>query len=269
MIDPRDEIFAAVRGSTVTAAVIVDDPGVVCGTASVIECADELGFLIDELRADGALVRSGDVVCRFRASPKEVALAEERLIGLLAKPSGIATATREFVERADGTLRVVSGAWKKLPFTQRDMIRNAIQCGGAEPRITTIPFAYIDKNMARILGGPVAAVAVARGLPGRKVVQLGGGDTLGETACELASAGADIIFVDTGDRSDVALVDGALRDTGMRGSVQLAFAGGIKPVDLDGLAELGVDIVDVGRAIVDAPLVDMHLAVLDVDGGRK
>ena len=54
-----------------TAAVIVDDPGVVCGTASVIECADELGLLIDELRAEGALVRSGDVVCRFRASPKK------------------------------------------------------------------------------------------------------------------------------------------------------------------------------------------------------
>ena len=266
MIDPRDEIFRAVRSSTVTAAVIADDPGVLCGTASVIECADELGLRIEELPTDGARVRPGDVVCQFRASPKQVALAEERLIGLLAKPSGIATATREFVERADGTLRVVSGAWKKLPFSQRDMLRNAIQCGGAEPRITTIPFVYIDKNMARMLGGPVAATAAARGLPGRRVVQVGGGDTLGETACELASAGADIIFVDTGDRSDVALVDGSLRDKGIRDIVQLAFAGGLKPVDIDGLAELGVDIVDVGRAIVDAPLVDMHLAVLDIDG---
>ncbi len=269
MIDPRDEMFRAVQGSMVTAAVIADDPGFLCGTASVIECADELGLRIEELRTEGSRVRPGDVVCQFRASPIQVALAEERLIGLLAKPSGIATATREFVQRADGTLRVVSGAWKKLPFSQRDMLRNAIQCGGAEARITTIPFVYIDKNMARMLGGPVAATAAARGLPGRRVVQLEGGDTLCETARELASAGVDIIFVDTGDRSDVALVDEALREEGIRDSVQLAFAGGIKPVDIDGLAEHGVDIVDVGRAIVDAPLVDMHLAVLDIDGVGK
>jgi nicotinate-nucleotide pyrophosphorylase (carboxylating) len=269
MTDPRDHVFAAVSELTVTAAVIADDAGVVCGVSAAVASTDELGFHLDEILTEGASVRSGDAVCRFRASPKQVALAEERLIGLLGKPSGIATATREFVEQADGKLRVVSGAWKKLPFSQRDMIRNAIQCGGAEPRITTTPFVYIDKNMARILGGPTPALAAASGLPGQKVVQLGGGDTLPDAACELASAGADIIFVDTGDRADVALVDEALRAKGMRGRVQLAFAGGLKPVDLDGLAELGVDIVDVGRAIVDAPLVDMHLAVLDIDGGRK
>jgi nicotinate-nucleotide pyrophosphorylase (carboxylating) len=46
--------------------------------------------------------------------------------------------------------------------------------------------------------------------------------------------------------------------------VRLAFGGGVQLTDIDRLRELDVDIVDVGRAIVDAPLLDMRFRVVDV-----
>ncbi|MGW8314331.1 MAG: hypothetical protein ACWGNV_01935, partial [Bacteroidales bacterium] len=45
---------------------------------------------------EGSEVRSGDEVARFAGGPKQVVAAEDVLIGLLAKPSGIATAARRF-----------------------------------------------------------------------------------------------------------------------------------------------------------------------------
>jgi nicotinate-nucleotide pyrophosphorylase (carboxylating) len=44
----------------------------------------------------------------------------------------------------------------------------------------------------------------------------------------------------------------------------LAFGGGVQLTDIDRLRGLDVDIVDVGRAIVDAPLLDMRFQVVGV-----
>lgn len=47
--------------------------------------------------------------------------------------------------------------------------------------------------------------------------------------------------------------------------IKFAFAGGVAAKDLAGLAEAGANIVDVGRSIIDAPLLDFRL---DVRHGR-
>jgi nicotinate-nucleotide pyrophosphorylase len=54
----------------------------------------------------------------------------------------------------------------------------------------------------------------------------------------------------------------ALKDHGLRSRVKVAFAGGVQLGDIEQLAEIGIDIVDIGRPIVDAPLLDMRLDVV-------
>ena len=54
------------------------------------------------------------------------------------------------------------------------------------------------------------------------------------------------------------------KDPGLRSGVEVAFAGGVQLGDIEALAEIGVDVVDVGRPIVDAPLLDMRLDVVEV-----
>jgi len=160
---------------------------------------------------DGAAVLGGEQILWLSGTPMQVAVAEERVIGLLAKPSGIATAAAAFVARAGGRPRIVSGAWKKLPFGQKDMIRSAITIGGAEPRIAEWPFTYIDKNMVAMLGGVRATLEIVAGLPSRRtVIQLGGGDITSD-ACDAATCGVHVVFVDTGRIADLDRVVGALR----------------------------------------------------------
>ncbi|MFI8975280.1 molybdopterin-binding protein [Nocardia asteroides] len=247
-----------------SAAIVATEPGVVANLAGARSIADEIGLAIDASLADGDAVAPGDEVMRVSGSPLQILLGEERLIGALAKPSGIATATRKFVEQAGDRLQVVSGAWKKLPLSQKEMIRSAITTGGAAPRIAEWPFMYLDKNFVRILGGVADCLRAVDAQPDlvdhRRIIQIGDGD-LATDACIAAAAGAGIVFIDTGNIDDIAVVSARLEDQGLRSRVALAFGGGVQLDDIKVLAGLDVDIVDVGRPIVDAPLLDMRLRV--------
>jgi nicotinate-nucleotide pyrophosphorylase (carboxylating) len=266
MSDPRDKFFEPVANARVTARVVAEEPGILAGAGAVPASLAEIGMSALRQLADGATVQRGALVTEIEGSPKQIALAEERLIGLLAKPSGIATATARFVARAGGRMRVVSGAWKKLPFSQKELIRRAIVVGGAAPRIAEWPFLYIDKNFVRMQGGLEQAMAAAgRFDPGKRIVQIRGeyGD-IGEEAVRVAALGASIVFVDSGRIADAERALAALEARGLRRAVEVAFAGGVQLGDIEALAEIGVDVVDVGRPIVDAPLLDMRLDVVEV-----
>ena len=98
-------------------------------------------------------VRPSEVIAVLRGNPKQMALAEEELIGWIAKSSGIATAARKAKAIAGRKLKVVSGAWKKMPVPIKDLIRQAILDGGIYYRISEKPFIYLDKNYVKILEG--------------------------------------------------------------------------------------------------------------------
>ncbi|PXX03283.1 hypothetical protein [Mycolicibacterium moriokaense] len=263
MTDPRPLLFSGISGRSVTAALSADDSGIVVHTDGAAAVATELGLIVDHCLTEGKPVEPGDEVLRVTGSPIQIALAEERLVGLVAKPSGIATAARRFVDSASWHFQIVSGAWKKLPFSQKDMIRSAIAAGGAAPRIADWPFIYLDKNFVIMLGGvqgALDAVAAYPELAGyRRIVQVIDADG----ACAAARGGAHIVFVDTGHLEDLSSVSQALRVNGLRDRVRLAFGGGVQLTDMDRLRGLDVDIVDIGRAIVDAPLLDMTFRVVD------
>jgi nicotinate-nucleotide pyrophosphorylase (carboxylating) len=262
--DIRDEILDGIAEQTVIASIIADDDGIVAETTAAEQEAEELGLTTCHILSEGSRVRRGDEVARFYGRPKQIVMAEERLIGLMAKPSGIATAARLFVEKAGGRPVIVSGAWKKMPQLQKDVIRRAILIGGANCRISREPFLYLDKNYIRMLGGIRESLAAINGLKGyAKVVQIKGdyGDVDRE-ACEAVDHGADIIFIDSGRQRDLENVIGRLKQLGCRHRVKIAFGGNIRLEDIEPLKALDVDILDIGRQIIDAPLLDMRLEVI-------
>ena len=100
--DLRDEIFRTVDGRKVTGVIIADDEGIVAETNWAADESKRIGLTLLGILEEGSPVRPGDEIARFSGSPKQVVSAEDVLIGLMAKPSGIATAARAFVMRADG-----------------------------------------------------------------------------------------------------------------------------------------------------------------------
>ena len=119
-----------------------------------------------------------------------------------------------------------------------------------------------------MLGGVESTLAAVAAIADRrKVIQLKG-DT-GEIVSEALSAvryGADIIMIDTGCLDDALLVHNALCANGYRDAVKLAFAKGIRIEMAGEFCNKGIDILDIGVAIVDAPLLDMKMEVIGVAG---
>jgi len=260
--DIREIVFASIRQQQFCAEITTERDGVISGVGRLHSALSAMGIESEICVDDGAMVCTGRVVARIRGTPSQIAIAEEFSIGALAKPSGIATRARRAVELAGSEMRIVCGAWKKMPSEIKTIVRDAIVHGNAAVRITDLPFLYLDKNFVRMFGGIRATLEAVAEIDKLKVIQLKG--EFSNIAMEAVSAvkyGAGIVMVDTGSLADAELVHSALLSAGCRNEAKLAFAKGIRLKDIADLKGKGIDILDIGAVIVDAPLLDMRLDV--------
>jgi nicotinate-nucleotide pyrophosphorylase (carboxylating) len=267
MNDLRAEILKNAGGKRIAAVIIADDQGILSGVHGVKEEAERLGLSLESILEEGRSVEKGEEIAKISGTPVKIALAEDVLMGLISKPSGIATAARRFVDKAGQRPKIVAGAWKKMPGSLKEMIRNAVATGGASYRISDAPFIYLDKNYVKMLGGIKESLEAVAHLEGyQKVLQLknGNNDIISE-ALEAVEYGAAIVFIDTGQVSHVKKVIDRLNQTGMRDKVKIAFGGGVSLEHINELKVLDIDILDIGRQIIDAPLLDMKMEITAVE----
>ena len=237
--------------------------GVIAGTDKAGREAGRLGLAVKKLLAEGDLVRPRGTIGHFQGRVKEVIMGEDYLIGCIGKPSGIATAAQQFARAAGDGLKIVSGGWKKMPFEIKEPVRNAVLAGGAFIRITEEPFIYLDKNYIAAFGGIGKCLKAVSHLKNHlKAVQLKGKyNNIGDEALEAVTLGADILFIDTGNIDDLNKVSARIKKAGRRNNIEIAFGGNIRIEEVEKLKATDVDILDVGRAIIDAPLLDLKYGV--------
>ena len=245
-------------------AIISTEQGVFSGSHVLMDGARAMHLTNPWVAPEGTLLKPGDKVLVASGDPVTIARAEERLPGLIGKSSGVATSARSMVETARGRIKVVCGAWKKVLPETKDGLRQAIGVGGAGIRITESPFVYVDKNFVRMAGGIGEAVDRAAALPGRTVVVQLKGDygPISHEAIEAVEAGAKIIMVDTGIIDHIRQVAGVVSNKRCKRDVKIGFGGSVTLDGLEAVITAGADIVDVGRAIIDAPILDFRLDVI-------
>jgi nicotinate-nucleotide pyrophosphorylase (carboxylating) len=244
------------RRALVTAA----EPGVVAGIGLLdVDAVPDPAGAWRALRADGDTVDAGEPVVEIEGSAWELAVAEDHVLGALGVAGGLARRGLQLRSVAPAGLQVACGGWKKLPPALKPVLRAALDVAGITHRLVDGEFVYIDKNVVTLLGGIEQAVLRGRSLDhGPVAVQV---VNLDEARCAV-SAGCGIVMVDTGSLDDLSRIDDALRVDGTRERVRLAFAGGVTETDLVPVRAAGADIVDVGRAVLDAPLWDVRMEVV-------
>jgi nicotinate-nucleotide pyrophosphorylase (carboxylating) len=260
--DIRYSIFKAVENRIFQARVVFTQPAVVAGLNEGIDEARSLGLEIESQVREGMNVLAGQTVLALTGPAVALAVAEDRVLGWIGKASGVATAARSFREILPSRIRVVCGGWKKLPLPWRQNLRRAAAVGGVATRILDEPFIYLDKNYIRMFGGISSTLQAVVPLSGKKVIQLRGEwDDITKEAAEAVINGAAVLMVDTGRIEDITRVADYLYKNGWRQKVHLAFSGGITREDLSTIAKLDVDIIDIGRSVLDAPLTDLRFEV--------
>lgn len=265
MIDVRQQIFASLHTCTFTAKLSACNSGILSGQAAAQAQSALLGVRLEWHKTEGDLLQAGDAILQIYTDAIGIARAEERLMGCLCKTSGIATAARRASQTANGNIRVVSGAWKKMPPELKDTVRQAVVSGGLPTRLVDEPFIYLDKNYVRMLGGITATLDAVKDIPGIKAIQIRGEEAdIAEETRRAFMGGAAVVMIDTGRRQDaVAAVAQAVHYP----QVRVAFAGNLNIDEIPALVDLGVQILDIGANIIDAPLLDMKLDVIGESHG--
>ncbi|HUY29948.1 MAG TPA: carboxylating nicotinate-nucleotide diphosphorylase [Acidimicrobiales bacterium] len=267
---PLGDITASLLpvGAAGRAAFVARRPGVVAGTACVVEvCAlvDPALECTVELD-DGAEVSAGGVVARVEGPFRSLLVAERTALNFLCHLSGVATLTRRYVElaRAANPSTRVWDTRKTTPGL-RALEKAAVRAGGAVNHRGSLSEGVLVKD--NHLGGVSIEDAVARALarwPGRMVeVEC---DRLDQVAVAVA-AGATLVLCDNMSPEDVARAVAIVRahPRGAAGAVLVEASGGVDLTTVAGFAAAGADVVSVGAITHSAPVLDIGLD-LEIDG---
>jgi nicotinate-nucleotide pyrophosphorylase (carboxylating) len=254
--DPTTDAIVP-AGLRAVADIVVREPGVICGLDLALEVVRRLdpGATMETLAADGDVVADTPAtVGRIDASARAVLTAERTALNLLQRLSGIATATRRYVDAVAGTRAEILDTRKTAPGLRR-LDKLAVACGGGTNHRGDLAAAVLIKdNHVALAGGVGAAVAAARAAHPDLHVQAEA-DTLDQLD-EALAAGADSVLLDNMSlpdlRAAVARVDGRTR---------LEASGGITLDTVRAIAETGVDAISVGALTHSVKALDISLEV--------
>jgi len=256
---PRRITAELVAGLTSRHRAVVSptEPGLVAGTPLVRSPATDPAGCWDVVAVEGERAEAGQPLVNIDGSAWEISVAEDNVLGVLGFAGGIARRGAEIKAAAPDGLRIVCGGWKKLPAALKPALRAGLDVAGLSHRLLDGDFVYVGKNQVAMFGSVADAVTAARSLRNGpvsvQVVDVG-------QALRALDAGAAVVMVDTGRPADLEAVCAAVRTRG--DDVHVAYAGGVDATQLQGIADIGADIVDIGRAVLDAPLWDLHVEVV-------
>ena len=149
---------------------------------------------ITEVMADGAVVVPGQAILSVTGPTHALLQAERPALNLLGHLSGIATATRAWVDAVAGTGAAVRDTRKTTPGMRR-LEKYAVRCGGGVNHRMSLSDAALVKDNHVVAAGGVAAAfdAVRTRFPGVAVeVEVDSLDQLDE----VLEAGADLVLLD-------------------------------------------------------------------------
>lgn len=199
---------------------------------------------------DGEVVEAGRVVISVRASTHALLQAERPALNFLGHLSGIATATRVWVDEIAGTGAAIRDTRKTTPG-MRTLEKYAVRCGGGvNHRMSLADAALVKDNHVLAAGGVAEAFNLVRkNFPGVPVeVEV---DSI-QQLDDVLEAGADLVLLD--NFTTAQMVDAVTRT---QGRARLEASGGLSLEVAREVASTGVDYLAVGALTHSAPVLDI------------
>ena len=241
------------------AEIIAKQPGVLAGVEEAIAAFDEVEVQARALKSDGQRIKAGNVILRLEGPARGILAVERVALNLLMRMSGIATMTRELIDRArQKNPKVIIAATRKTAPLLTYFDKRAVRIAGGEPhRYKLSDHILIKDNHLKIVGSVTAAVRQARKTsPAGKIeVEV---STLRD-ACEAARAGADVVMFDNVKTVNIRRAVKTLEREGLRDQITLEASGRIDLSNVGEYATTGVDMISSSYMTMRAPALDMGL----------
>ena len=249
-------------GARGQAGVVARQPGVLAGLPVALAVLDAAGIppaAAQARSADGDQITAGTEVLRITAPLRPLLGAERTLLNFLTHLSGIATATRSWVDALSGTGCAVRDTRKTTPGL-RQLEKYAVRCGGGRNhRMGLGDAALIKDNHIAAAGGIAAAIAAVRtAAPGLPLeVEC---DTLTQVRQAL-DAGAELILLDNMNLAGLRAAAALARRYPQDRRARLEASGGLRLDTARAVAETGVDFLAVGALTHSSPALDLGLDI--------
>jgi len=205
--------------------------------------------------ADGASVRSGETVCELAGPVVSLLSAERTALNFLQHLSGIATATRLFVDAVAGTDCRIADTRKTMPGFRHMEKQAVLHGGGVNHRMDLQSGMLIKENHIEACGSIAGAVHACY-QAGHKLWVEVECESLDEVSQAVAVC-PDIILLDNMEPAIVAQARGMVP-----ASILLEASGNITLVNARAYAQTGVDRIAIGAITHSAPVLDLSMRIL-------
>jgi nicotinate-nucleotide pyrophosphorylase (carboxylating) len=246
-------------GSTSQVELVIKQSGVLAGVelAGIILNHVDDSLQLRTLLEDGAAVEPGDKVLTIFGDSRNILKAERLMLNCMQRMSGVATVTKEYVDRIANTQAKVVDTRKTLPGL-RQLDKWAVRIGGGmNHRMGLYDMIMIKDNHVDFAGGIEQAITAAVAYRAEKKLDIQieiETRNLDEVDQVLAVGGVDRIMLDNFMPSDIRT---ALDRIG--GRVETEASGGITLETIKEYAETGVDYISVGALTHSVKGLDMSL----------
>lgn len=255
------------EGTRVRARVTAREAGVLAGAPwfdAVFAQLDD-NVRIDWHLADGDALRPETPVCDLEGPARPVLTGERTALNFLQLLSGVATATRRYVERVKGTGAAILDTRKTLPGL-RSAQKYAIRCGGGvNHRFGLFDAVLIKENHIAAAGSIRAAVETARRLHEDLTVQV---EVENLTELEEAlAADADSVLLD--NFASHILTRAVIMCRRHRrpnfAKVEIEASGDVTLGNVRDIADTGVDRISIGGLTKHVTAVDLSMRLTRID----
>ncbi|MDN8621854.1 carboxylating nicotinate-nucleotide diphosphorylase [Corynebacterium sanguinis] len=235
--------------------------GVTAGLDVIRYALDTPGCEVTQRVDDGERVAPGNVLAEVTAPTRTLLTTERTMLNILSHASGIATATRRWVDAVEGTGARIRDTRKTLPGL-RELQKYAVRAGGGvNHRMRLGDAAMIkDNHVAAVSRGVVAALAAVRAhapdLPCEVEV-----DTLDQLDALLRlSEPPQLVLLDNFSVADTA--EAVRRRDQVAPGCELESSGGLTLERARAYAETGVAYLAVGALTHSVSALDIGLDYL-------
>jgi len=214
-------------------------------------------IIFEPFMNDGQFVKPGDIAFQINGSVLAILQAERLVLNIMQRLSGIATQTREYVDKLQGLKTIILDTRKTTPG-MRLLEKYAVKTGGGENhRIGLYDMILIKDNHIDFAGGVGNAIDRTHEylrLNNKKLKIEIEARSIDDVNIILKKGGIDRILLD-----NFTLEQTKMAVTMIGGNVEIESSGNITLENIRSYAECGVDYISVGALTHQIKSIDFSL----------
>jgi nicotinate-nucleotide pyrophosphorylase (carboxylating) len=233
---------------------------VLCGLeiAEAVFAALDNSIVLESLVYDGEKIAAGDEFARIEGPANALLTGERTALNIMQRLSGVATLTRTFVDRIEGTEARIVDTRKTTPGL-RFLEKYAVTVGGGfNHRFALDDGVVIEDSHIALAGGVRRAIELARrGVPHLMKIEVEVANQ--QHLREAIAARADVIMLESMTLDEIKESVKLIRDKAPGAIIEAS--GDVSLENVRDFAACGVDLIAVGAITQAATAVDISLKI--------